>query len=1270
MPMDPQYGLAPAASSVAANAYGLEPVTSAPAPNRYGLQAVTVPQSDNKYGLVPATESEHDPNARFAFGQGEIRSYEPSVWERIKSAVTAGIPRYSSRTVYNEKYGEMQLLSLEEWLTPSEQRAHPIATGVAEFAGGLTSPESTALLAGTAGLGELPGAAAMLPRLMSAGFGAQAIYSGIKTVPAIRDAWNRGDASEVERLLTHTVLNLGMGALAGQHAVSTRGAITGRVKEGATARPETPGVETHAVEPSSPVGEVLQEHAPSVRVVDSSAAARELIEKETTIRPAQEGGDRRIDVARRQRVSEMSPEEMQRELLTSKVTGLPNRRAFDEAGPSPAVAMSDADGLKAVNDKFGYAAGDALLHAKAEALRQAGVDAYHDKGDEFVYRGQSPAELTEKLETARDLLRNRIIDVRNPDGTVTSFKGADFSYGAGQDITEAESGLKEHKTQREAAGERARGELRGITQLGPSESGGNPSAAQRLGQDPAAEARVTGPSGTAEFRNTARVVSDDHIPVVSRDQVLAQAVQNIINNSGELRRVGVDPSTIQTHGDIQSALQIASDHIASNLDPRASAVITLEGQKALASELGLSVEDLLARRQGQTFNAEELVAARALLKASSDSVISRAGAAAASGDDASLNAFSTALSQHKAIEETIAGARAEAGRALGSFRVGDQDLPQTKITNILSKLTPEAQAEAARLIGRLDATDPASVRRLNEFVEQITPRTTLEKLHEYYRNALLSSPHTIVVKTASEAAMVGLETMKKAVAGGVSKFKDSPDRFAAESWYYAKGMAQALAEHVKPILGGEFQLEGSPGFEKASTQAIKGRLGSVIRVPSEAMSRMTNLLYAGNYFGELQALAARQALSEGLEGDAFHARQEYLAHQPTEDMSEAAHKLATTNTFQNQLSGFAGRIQQAISAKPDVPWLPESLKSVSPLKFLFPFYRTPVNLLKATFTHATPYELLNGIARGDTDAMARGILGSSISAALGYLALTGHLTGGGPIDFKKEETLRATGWQPYSVRIGNRYYSYRRFEPVALAAALIADGIHGMMHGDSETISQSKADLAVRHVMRSLDDFPFLGTLSNLLQAIHDPVGGRAESFVNRMAGSLVPAAIANLSETIDPTVRRPQNPLQAIAGRIPGLTHFGPGVVDITGHTVRRQPSALGGANPFEWSTDKGDKVVAELAKLGISTSLPPTKLKWRGKTVQLTNAERQQFAMQEGREFYADVAKLMQSPSWERRSEDQKRKAIGQVHRVLEEARPQKLTRMRRAAESAKPA
>jgi GGDEF domain-containing protein len=56
--------------------------------------------------------------------------------------------------------------------------------------------------------------------------------------------------------------------------------------------------------------------------------------------------ERRVALEKRGRVSEMSVDQMRRELLTSQVTELPNRRAFDEAGAAPAVAMCDMDGLK------------------------------------------------------------------------------------------------------------------------------------------------------------------------------------------------------------------------------------------------------------------------------------------------------------------------------------------------------------------------------------------------------------------------------------------------------------------------------------------------------------------------------------------------------------------------------------------------------------------------------------------------------------------------------------------------------------------------------------------------------------------------------------------------------------------------------------------------------------------------------------------------------------------------------------------------------------
>src|SRR2546421_1164209 len=66
--------------------------------------------------------------------------------------------------------------------------------------------------------------------------------------------------------------------------------------------------------------------APIPRVSNTKPA---LMEEDMVKLP---NGERRVALGKRRRVAEMSPEEMQRELLTFEVTGLPNRRAFDEAG--------------------------------------------------------------------------------------------------------------------------------------------------------------------------------------------------------------------------------------------------------------------------------------------------------------------------------------------------------------------------------------------------------------------------------------------------------------------------------------------------------------------------------------------------------------------------------------------------------------------------------------------------------------------------------------------------------------------------------------------------------------------------------------------------------------------------------------------------------------------------------------------------------------------------------------------------------------------------
>ena len=297
---------------------------------------------------------------------------------------------------------------------------------------------------------------------------------------------------------------------------------------------------------------VIQKRAPETPAAPQQKPAAPLSSQTPQVEEAPKTPERRQErnAAQRQRVSEMTPEQMRSELLTSKVTNLPNRRAFDEAGESGAVAMSDADGLKALNDKFGYAAGNELLKAKADALKEAGLEAYHDKGDEFLYRGKNEQDLQAKLEKAREILKNTTIEATMEDGTVHSFKGADFSYGTGKELSTAETGLKAHKSERESRGERARGELRGITEVGPPKGEVNQSEeAANVEHATPAEAKNQ-PAKVATTSETAEIAK----PAESVKKGLPLKPQTRISEAAELKEAS-DQVLQQRADQLQKALE-------------------------------------------------------------------------------------------------------------------------------------------------------------------------------------------------------------------------------------------------------------------------------------------------------------------------------------------------------------------------------------------------------------------------------------------------------------------------------------------------------------------------------------------------------------------------------------------------------------------------------------------------------------------------------------------------------------------------------------------
>jgi GGDEF domain-containing protein len=134
---------------------------------------------------------------------------------------------------------------------------------------------------------------------------------------------------------------------------------------------------------------------------------------------------------------------MNRVVLVSALTGLPNRQAFEQGPATPFAAILDVDFMKIFNDSYGRIAGDMLLRRLAGILTSVALDAYHCDEDEFLCKGNSHQELHAKLSRAQQLFADPFQVYA--DGRIRTITGMHFSFGIGATLPEQEAALREAK---------------------------------------------------------------------------------------------------------------------------------------------------------------------------------------------------------------------------------------------------------------------------------------------------------------------------------------------------------------------------------------------------------------------------------------------------------------------------------------------------------------------------------------------------------------------------------------------------------------------------------------------------------------------------------------------------------------------------------------------------------------------------------------------------------------------------------------------------------
>ena len=222
-----------------------------------------------------------------------------------------------------------------------------------------------------------------------------------------------------------------------------------------------------------------------------------------------------------------------------------------------------------------------------------------------------------------------------------------------------------------------------------------------------------------------------------------------------------------------------------------------------------------------------------------------------------------------------------------------------------------------------------------------------------------------------------------------------------------------------------------------------GYYGTAITVPGRALMTEDEFFKGVLYRMELNAQITRrgkQVYREGVEAglsetDAMAKAAlevEGLFANPTKDLDEAAQLFAQKGTFTADLPPALKSLQQVFNHPI--------------LKVVVPFFKTPANI-GLQVIERTPFAPLSSqwreeVAKGGIYrdmALAKVTLGSSVLATFAALSAEGFLTGRGPERKADREALMRDGWMPYSIKIGDNYYSYAGMEPVSALMAIASD---------------------------------------------------------------------------------------------------------------------------------------------------------------------------------------------------------------------------------------
>jgi hypothetical protein len=311
---------------------------------------------------------------------------------------------------------------------------------------------------------------------------------------------------------------------------------------------------------------------------------------------------------------------------------------------------------------------------------------------------------------------------------------------------------------------------------------------------------------------------------------------------------------------------------------------------------------------------------------------------------------------------------------------------------------------------------------------------------------------------------------------------------------------------------------------------------------------------------------------------------------------------------------------------------------------VMPFLRTPANLVSVGMRYSPLAPMMkryrDALAEGGAaaeTAKARMAVGTALTSVYIGMAMDGDITGRGPGNRAQREAMQrqdeygGSVFQPYSLRVGNRWMSFERADPMGQMMGLMADMADLMKNGDWDEAGRTEVDEVMAHAVASVGqaffDKTMLSGITEMTSALLDGSNGEAERLLMQRASGMIPGSSAarTLRRADDPYMRETHNVVTAMMNTMPGLSDDLPPQRDLWGRERRYYTEA---ASDQMYNTlglqsrgQGGSAIDLEILNNGVSVAMPNRSISFMGETVSLKNRP----------DIYSEFMRLAGTPAFE---------------------------------------